>query len=129
MHVNTTHVTAQALMSSMLGTLDGGGMVTCRETGDYVPAEQVIKDPLHIGQLKLFDHDFDCLYCHPSSEDITGGSSGLTDDEPLLPLQEEQSSSLKQDFVSPQAELAFLIAEQKEDMRTCSCGSPKTSRG
>jgi hypothetical protein len=127
--VNTTYVTAQASMSSMLGTLDGGGMVTCRETGEYVPAEQVIKDPLHIGQLKLFDHDFDCLCCHPSSEDVTGGSLGLTDDEPLLPLQEEQASDSGKGFESLQAELAFLIAEQKEDMRTCSCGSPKTSRG
>ena len=116
----TSHVTAQALMNSMLGTLDGGGMVTCRDTGEYVPAEQVIKDPLHIGQLKLFDHDFDCL-CHQSSSD-------KTDDEPLLPPQEEHSSSPEKGFESPQAELAFLIAEQEKDMQTCSCCPPKKSR-
>jgi len=38
----------------VLGCLDSGGMIIDRDSGEYVPADQVIRDPLHIDQL-------DCL--------------------------------------------------------------------
>lgn len=39
------------------GCLDSGGMLIDRDSGEYVPAEQVIKDPLHIDTLDFLQED------------------------------------------------------------------------
>lgn len=39
------------------GCLDGGGMFIDRDSGEYVPADQVIKDPLHIDKLDFLQED------------------------------------------------------------------------
>jgi hypothetical protein len=56
MGYNTENVLALA-PGLILGALDGGGMVLDRDSGDFVPAEQVIHDPLHIDKLDLLDQD------------------------------------------------------------------------
>ncbi|MCR4285370.1 MAG: hypothetical protein NUW00_00575 [Candidatus Kaiserbacteria bacterium] len=39
------------------GCLDGGGMVIDRDSGEYVPVDQVLHDPLHIDQLDILAQD------------------------------------------------------------------------
>lgn len=39
------------------GCLDCGGMVVDHESGDYVPIDQVLHDPDHIGKLDILDQD------------------------------------------------------------------------
>ena len=39
------------------GCLDGGGMLIDRDSGEFVPAEQVIKDPLHVDKLDFLQED------------------------------------------------------------------------
>jgi hypothetical protein len=39
------------------GCLDGGGMLIDRNSGEFIPADQVIRDPLHIDKLDFFQED------------------------------------------------------------------------
>lgn len=41
----------------IFGCLDGGGMLIDRDTGEYLPCEQVIRDPLHIDLLDFLHED------------------------------------------------------------------------
>ncbi len=91
----------------IFGSLDGGGMLIDRNSGEYVPAEQVLRDPLHLCQIDILDEDhLGCLRIDITGEEADG-------DENTDPEEEDTPTTR---FLDRQEELDALIAEQEVDM-------------
>lgn len=102
--------------------LDGGGMIIDRNTGEYVEASQILKDPLHLSQLNCLDEGhLGCLklgFCDDAS---------THDDADELDDDDEPSDNIPiTRFMSEQEELTALIADHEADMAarytTCTKG-------
>jgi len=113
----------------IVGDLDIGGMLICRDSGDYLPAEQIIRDPLHLEK-------FDGL-----NEDGLGGLRGWgldCDGVTFAPyeLQPGDDEVLEEDidenqtpphYANEEEELGELIRQQAEDMRAVVTNGRQTS--
>lgn len=116
----------------ILGELDCGGMVIDRNSGEYLPIDQVLKDPNHIEQLDVFDESHrgflklalcdDDMILDLDTFDGELGSDD-SDDQP-----EEMSTGSPVDrFLTEQEELSALIAAQEADLM--SGGSMTSTKG
>ena len=77
----------------ILGELDCGGMVIDRNSGEYLPIDQVLKDPNHIDQLDILDEshrgflklalcDDEAVTTDDSTDDSAHDSEGLSRGRP-----------------------------------------------
>jgi hypothetical protein len=53
----TERIENAMLSGATIGCLDQGGMVIDRDSGEYVPVDQVLHDPLHIDKLDILAQD------------------------------------------------------------------------
>lgn len=106
----------------ILSELEGGGMIFDRNSGEYLPAEQVLLDPLRISQIDILSEDhLGCLRWNVLDEDLAGieasvSNDGDGDDEELGDGFDEFDSDLSAGFANDEEELAALIASQEADM-------------
>ncbi len=81
MGYNTENALASA-PGIIFGCLDSGGMLLDRNSGEYLPADQVIRDPLHIQQLDFFDEDHrGCLKPGLRTRSLDDDTEPMDDDD------------------------------------------------
>lgn len=100
---------------------DGGGMIIDRNTGEYVEADQVLKDPLHIQQLDCLDEGhLGCLKLGLCDND----SVCVDDNEPEDEEPVDDDTPIAR-FLNEQEELTALIAEHEADMAASHTTRPR----
>jgi hypothetical protein len=121
---------AMAMVPGIIfGELDGGGMVLDSDSGEYVPVDQVLKDPLRIAGKDILDQDhFGCLRLDPA--DVRWDQDTEPDDDIDFGVLAQ-----RQNCLDTQKELTTLIAAQEIDMKTtgtgvtCTKGRRRANRG
>ncbi len=101
----------------ILSELEGGGMIFDRNSGEYLPAEQVLLDPLRISQLDILEQDhLGCLklaLCDDVPDD--GEVSALQGDDEEGDGFDGTNPDSTRSFASDEEELTRLIAEHLDD--------------
>jgi len=95
----------------IFGELDGGGMMIDRNNGEYVPADQLLKDPDRLSKIDILDED----NCGCLRWDLT--EMFIADDDADTDTDEEvDDTDPVPHFRNDEEELMALIASQNEDM-------------
>ncbi len=113
----------------IFGCMDNGDMVTDWDSGDFVPADQVIHDPFHMDKLDLLEQDkFGSLKAN--LEDPLDEDEDENDDELDKDLEESSHYTL----VTPEDVHECILSKQNvfggnaQNSRTVSVRKQSTSR-